>query len=142
MGSAKTHSEIKRLVAEDWVKAEYIGTGRKDHVLFISLTTHLRFNSNFSCKKKMLLSFYTEFNTTIAMPSATLSLKSTHRLALTIFVGSITLFILKQSPCSIEVNFICNFLHILKILSIILETSIIKLNLLELCEQGLKRNIQ
>ena len=33
LGEAKSHSEIKRLIAEDWVKAEYIGTGKKDHVI-------------------------------------------------------------------------------------------------------------
>lgn len=35
LGEAKSHSEIKRLIAEDWVKAEYIGTGKKDHVIII-----------------------------------------------------------------------------------------------------------
>ena len=32
LGNSKTHSEIKRLIALDWVRAEYIGTGKKDHV--------------------------------------------------------------------------------------------------------------
>jgi len=33
LGEAKNHSDIKRLIAEDWAKAEYIGTGKKDYVI-------------------------------------------------------------------------------------------------------------
>lgn len=32
LGDSKTKKEVKSLVIKDWLKAEYKGLGRKDHV--------------------------------------------------------------------------------------------------------------
>lgn len=32
LGNAKTPQEVKKLVFEDWERAEYIGVGKKEHV--------------------------------------------------------------------------------------------------------------
>ena len=34
---AKTREEVKKLVNDDWLKAEYAGIGKKDHVMFFFL---------------------------------------------------------------------------------------------------------
>lgn len=41
LGDAKTKEEVKRKVRLDWLKSEYLGLGKKDHVIIYKLMAFL-----------------------------------------------------------------------------------------------------